>query len=106
DHIHLATGHQMAGGDVGDEPVRYPGLSELPGRQAGALEVRPRLVDEDLEVAALVERRLDDPAGRPELAAREWPVIAVGQDPEGPVLRARQELEAVGRQAAVVLRRL
>ena len=47
--VDLAACHQVPGGHVGDQRVRDAGLGQLPGRQPGALEVRPRLVDPDVD---------------------------------------------------------
>ena len=54
DQVDLAARHQRRGGRVDDHRVRDPGLLELPGGEAGALEQRARLVDEHpLEQPAL-----------------------------------------------------
>ncbi len=49
---------------------------------------------------------LDDAERRPVLAARERPGVAVGEDPDRPVVGRRQDVEPEGRQPAVVGRRL
>ena len=84
--VDLAEAHEMAGRNIRDERVRYPGLGELPGRETGALEVRPALVDPDPDVPLCVVGRLDDPKGRPELAAGERSGVAMSEDPERPEL--------------------
>ena len=90
DDVDLAARHQVAGGDVGDERVRDAGLGELPGRQPRSLEVRPRLVDPDVDRPLGMMRGLDDAERRPELAGGERPRVAVGEDPgpAGPRERA------------------
>ena len=50
--------------------------------------------------------RLDDAERGPELAAGERPGVAVGQDPERPVLGRRQDLQPEAGQPAVVVGRL
>ena len=60
DDVHLAAGHQVTGRDVRDERVRHAGLGQLPGRQPGALQVRPGLVDPDVDGPLLVVGDLDD----------------------------------------------
>ena len=100
-------GHEVAGGDVRDERVRDAGLGQLPGRQPGALQVRPRLVDPDVDRPLRVVGGLDDAERRPELAARQRPGVAVGQDPERPVRRAAAGPRSPNAgQPAVVLGRL
>ena len=101
-----AAGHQRPGGDVRDQRVRHAGLGELPGRQAGALEVRPRLVDPDVDRPLGVVGRLDDAERGPELAAGERPGVAVGQDLERTPVRLGQRGQAELREPAVVLGRL
>ena len=75
--VDLAAGHEVAGRDVRDERVRHAGLGQLPGRQPGALQVRPRLVDPDVDRRA---RRGGRP-GRPRARSR------TGRTPAGPVLQ-------------------
>ena len=94
DDVDLAAGHQVPGGHVGEQRVRHAGLGQLPGRQPGALEVRPRLVDPDVERAAGVVGGLDDAERGPVLAAGERPGVAVGEDPDGPVVGRRQDRPA------------
>ena len=105
DDVDLAAGHQVPGGHVGDERVRHAGLGQLPGRQPGALQVRPRLVDPDVDRPLRVVRRLDDAERRPELAAGQRPGVAVGQDAERPVLAAPAGSRSpnVGQPAVVVV---
>ena len=105
-HVHLATRHQVAGRDVRDERVRHAGLGQLPGGQSCALQVRPCLVDPDVERATGVVGDLDDPEGRPELPAGERPGVAVGEDPQRTVGRHGQGREAELRQPSVVGGRL
>ncbi len=45
-------GHEMAGHVVGDERHRDPFAHQLPGREAGALEIGARLVGDDTAEAA------------------------------------------------------
>ena len=80
DEIDLAARHQRAGRRVGDDGVRDAGALELPRGEAGALEERPRLVDEDsVEQAAL---------GRgAERADRR--AVAAGGEPAGVAVRER-----------------
>ena len=85
DDVHLAAGHQVARGHVGDERVRDAGLGQLPGGQPRALEIGPGLVDPDVDGPVGVVGRLDDPERGPELAAGQRPRIAVGQDPQRPI---------------------
>ena len=106
DDVDLAAGHEVAGGDVRDERVRDAGLGQLPGGQPRALEVRPGLVDPDVDGAAGVVGRLDDPEGRPELAARERPGVAVGRIRSGRSSGTRQGVEAERGEPAVVVGRL
>ena len=96
DDVDLAAAHQVPGGDIRDQRVGYAGLSKLPGREPRALEVGPRLVDPDGQLAPGVVGRLDDPERGPELAARERSRVAVGQDPKRP-----EVLHGQGRQAEI-----
>ena len=100
DRVDRARGEQGSGGRVGDERVGDAGLLELPGGQPGALEIRSRLVDVDVDLAAGVGRRLDDPERRPELAAGERSGVAVGEHPDGPIERARAAGRARARRAS------
>ena len=93
DDVDLAARHQVAGGDIGDQRVRHLRLRQLPGRQPRALEIGPGLVDPDVDGPAGVVGRLDDAQRGPELAARERSGVAVGQDPERPVLRELERLQ-------------
>ncbi len=104
--VDLAARHQVPGGHVGEQRVRHARLGQLPGRQPGALQVRPRLVDPDVDRAAGVVGGLDDPEGGPVLAAGERPGVAVGQDVDRPVRERRQQLEPEPGQPAVIGRRL
>ena len=81
DDVDLAARHEVARSDVRDERVRDAGLGQLPRRQARALQIRPGLVDPDVDGSLGVVRDLDDAERRPELAAGERPGVAVGQDP-------------------------
>ncbi len=49
---HLARGHEVARGVVGDEVHRHLGPHELPRRELGTLETRPRLVDPHVDALA------------------------------------------------------
>ena len=106
DDVHLAVRHQVTGGDVRDQRVRHAGLGQLPGGQPRALQVRSGLVDPDVHGPAGVMCGLDDAEGGPELAARQRPGIAMREDPQRPVLRERQLLQAERREATVILGRL
>ena len=105
-HVDLAAGHEVAGGDVRDERVRHLGLQQLPGRQPGALEIGPGLVDPDVDGSTGVVSGLDDAQRRPVLAAGEGAGVAVGEDPERPILREDQLLEPERGQPAMILGRL
>ena len=91
----------------GSSVCGHAGLGQLPGGQPGALQVRPRLVDPDVERAPGVVGRLDDPEGGPVLAAGQRPGVAVGQDADRPVARAAAGPSSPNAgQPAVVGRRL
>ena len=106
DDVHLATRHQVPGGHIGEQRVRDAGLGQLPGRQAGSLEIRTGLVDPDVDRTVRVVSGLDDAERGPVLAARQWPGVAVGQDLDGAILERRQDLEPEARQPAMIGRRL
>ncbi len=106
DDVHLAVRHQVTGGHVRDQRVRNAGLGQLPGGQPRALQVRSGLVDPDVHGPPGVVCGLDDAEGGPELAACQGPGIAMREDPQRPVLRERQFLQAERRQATVILGRL
>ena len=106
DDVDLAEGHQVPGGHVGDERVRDAGLGQLPGRQPGALQVRPGLVDPDVDRPLGMVGGLDDAERGPVLAAGQRPGVAVGQDADRAVVGRRQDLEAELGQPAVVGGRL
>src|SRR6188472_3234203 len=74
--------------------------------EPGALQVRPRLVDPDVDLTAGVVRDLDHAQRGPELAARQRTRVAVRQDPQRPVDRHGQGRQPELRQPAVVGRRL
>src|SRR6185369_15942652 len=74
--------------------------------EAGALEVRPGLVDPDLDLALRVVGGLDDAERRPELPARQRTRVAVGQDPERTEVHDGQRRQAELGEPAVVGRRL
>ena len=105
-NVDLATAHQEPGRDVRDQRVCDAGLGQLPGGEPRTLEIRPRLVDPDHQLALGVMGRLDDPQRRPELAAGERPGVAVGQDPERPELLDRQSRQPELGEPAVVGRGL
>jgi hypothetical protein len=93
----------VAGGDVRDQRVRHARLLQLPRGEPRALEVRPRLVDPDVDRPAGVVGGLDDAQCRPELAAGQRPGVAVGQEPQVAGLAPRQLGEAeVGDPTVVV----
>ena len=82
--------------------MRDAGLLELPGGEPRALQVRARLVDPDLDLAAGVVGGLDHAERGPELAARQRPGVAVGQDPQRAVHRDRQRRQPELGEPAVV----
>ena len=106
DDVDLAARHQVPGGHIGEQRVRDAGLGQLPGRQPGALEVGPRLVDPDVDRATGMVRRLDDAERGPVLAAGQRPGVAVGQDADRAVVARRQDLQPELGQPAVVGGRL
>ena len=77
---------------VNDDPVRHTHPAKLPGRQARALEKRPRLANEDLgDTSSLVENA-DDRERGPPLSARQRTSVAVSQDPSPPFENCRPAL--------------
>ena len=86
--------------------MRDAGLGQLPGRQPRALQVRPRLVDQHVHLAAGVVRGLDDAERGAVLAAGERPGVAMGEDPDRPAVGHRQDRQPEARQPAVVGRGL
>ena len=102
DHVDVASGHERPGGHVRDERVPHAGLLELPCRQPGALEVRPRLVDPDLERPLRRVGGLDDPERRPELPARQRAGVAVGQDPQRAIGLGQDRAARLGQPAMIV----
>ena len=84
----------------------HAGLCELPRREPRALEIRPRLVDPDMDLATVVVGHLDDAERGPELAAGERPGVAVGQDPQRAVGGEDELVDPEPGQPAVVLGRL
>ena len=105
DDVDLAAGHQVAGRDVRDERVRHAGLGELPGGEPGALEVRPGLVDPDVDRRA----RRGGPPGRPRAPSRTGRRRAArccsgsGSGAAGPRARAATPRPNVGQPAVVVV---
>ena len=99
DGVDRTRGEERAGRRVGDERVRHPCLLELPGGQPGALEIRPGLVDVDVDLPARLNGGLDDTQRRPELAAGQRTGVAVGQDLERPIDRGGQRGPARARRA-------
>ena len=57
-----------------------PSALQLPGRQARALEQRPRLVDEDVDALSLLVRRANDGQRRAVAGGGEGAGVAVGED--------------------------
>ena len=84
DGIHQAMGHRRAGGRVDDEPVRHPGLRQLPRGEPRALEQRTRLAREDLVELAGGVHRVDDRERGAVASGREPARVAVGQQTARP----------------------
>src|SRR5205823_10182399 len=77
---------------VNHGPGGHPPPGKLPGRQARALEKRPRLANEDLgDTSSLVENA-DDRERGPPLSARQRTSVAVSQDPSPPFENCRSAL--------------
>ena len=82
--IDLAVLHQMAAGIVGDQRVRHAMAGQLPGREAGALVARPRLVDPDMHRDAVIMRAVDDAERRAPVDAGDPAGVAMGEDVDRP----------------------
>src|SRR4029077_8412012 len=77
--IDLTALHQVAAGIVSDHGVRHAVLAEFPGRQAGALVARPRLVDPDMDRQTGIVRLVDRRQRRAPVDGGEPACIAVGE---------------------------
>ena len=64
DHVHASGGHHRGGHVVGDHGSRDAVLHEFPGRQARALQERPRLVGKHLHALPRLDRTAHDPECR------------------------------------------
>ena len=106
DGVDRSAGEHRPGRRVGREGVGHAGLLELPGGETGALQVRSGLVDVDVDLAAGVDGRLDDPECGPELAAGERAGVAVGEDPDRAIERPGQQREPVLGEESVISGRL
>ena len=80
DELHAAPRHQRRRRGVADERMGYPAPPELPGRQAGALQQRPRLVHVDVDALALPVGESDHAEGGAHASRGERPGVAVRED--------------------------
>src|SRR5438445_779434 len=80
DHeVHLRLAHQRARDGVGNDGARDPGMPELPGREPGALEHRPRFVDEDVQASPGFVGEIEGRERGSDPAGRERTRVAVGE---------------------------
>ena len=80
DEVDEPLAHQRSGHVVGDDGRRNAVAHEFPRGEAGALEERPRLVGQHLDLLALLVRGADDPEGRAVAGGGERAGVAVGED--------------------------
>ena len=86
--------------------MRNAGLCQLPGRETGALQVRPRLVDPHMDGSFGVVGCLNHAESGPELAAGKGPGIAVRQEPQVAGADIGQDGKAGIGQSTVIIRGL
>ena len=106
DDVDLAAGHEVAGRDVGDQRVRHAGLGQLPGRQPGALQVRPGLVDPDMERRPAWWAAWTTPSAVPNWPQASGPVLQWVRIRSGPSPGTGSAARPNVGQPAVVGRRL
>ena len=70
----------MPGSAVADDLVGDAVLLQLPGSQAGALQARPGLIDQHVDVLALLVRHVDHAQGRAPIDRRQRAGVAVVHD--------------------------
>ena len=77
--IDLALRHQAGGHRIGNQPIRHPQLTQLPGGQAPALQQRARFIHPDVCHFPLLIRQRNHPQRGADARRRQAAGIAVGQ---------------------------
>src|SRR6476659_2211358 len=86
----------MPAGAIGADRMRDTMLTELPGREFGALTSRPGLIDPDMNRQTLIMRRVDRREGRSVIHKRKPARVTMSQDIDRfPIFRARNLLNEI-----------